>query len=245
MLKEIGKQKIIMIAICVLALIVILVLLITDQYKSTSYYGQDYPVTVKSHKGGGLTITLDGSKTSDVPWELEETEVENPVITYSSKTNGAKITFTVTPSRMGYETIKVEKNRTINEIVYPVASIYLDIVVSETDDGLVAALAQASEKSLPGELGAADTTQPYYITGNYIYLPAEGDWELLDANTLDPEDTEIVLGVADNGSLYYRVNSLSSEQKDLIFKSESLGQEYKLKASYNENNLIVIEKAAD
>lgn len=245
MLKEIGKQKIIAISIGVLALIIILILLITDQLGSTSRFEGDYPVKVTSQKGGGLKITLDGSLNSDVSWEYDEPKDENSVISYVAKTSGSNITFTVTPEKTGYGTIKVLKKRIINEIEFPIADIYLDMVVSEKDGELVADFITATEKAQDGILGEADSSQPYYILGNYVYLPAAGDWDLLDATTLDPEDDVINMGIADNGSYYYRIEWLPDgvTEKDLVLKSESLGKEYKLKAVYNENNQIIIEKA--
>lgn len=239
-----GKQKLIAIGVGILALIIILILLITDQLSSTVKYDGQYPVSVKSRKGGSLEITLDGSLTPGIPWEYETPEEENPVITYSVKTSGDDITFDVTPSKTGYGTIKVTKRRTINEIDFPVAEVYLEIVVSEKSYGLQADFVTKSEKAIDGELGADDSEQPYYLTGNCIYLPADGDWRLVEASTLERPKQYVSVGISDNGSRYYRVDYLPEEQQlDLILKSESLGQEIKFKALYNDNNQIILEKA--
>lgn len=246
-LKQLDRKKVILFSVVVLALLLILVLLISDQSRPVTYDDKDYPVTVKSQKGGGLKITLNGSIASDIPWIYEEspedTEEETPIITYKAKTSsGSKITFYVTPHKSGYGTIHVSKSRTINEIEYPVANIYLDVVVSESEKGYIATLASADERTVNGKLGASNTDQPYYITGNEIHLPALGDWELLDTNTLEAEDENIAMGVADNGSYYYRVYLADGEaSKDLLLKSESLNQEIRLKAVLNENNRIVLE----
>ena len=246
MLKEIGKQKIILGAVVVVAVILILILLISDHSKPETYADKEYPVTVKSQKSGGLIITLDGSATGNLSWQYDEspevTDKETPVITYTVKDSGKNIIFYVTPHKSGYSTIKASKTRTVNEVDYPVANIYLDIVVSESEKGYTANLASTDEDTSNGKIGAADSNQPYYIVDNTIYFPMNSDWKLFDATTLDPEDGAIVLGVADNGGIYYRVISLDdNEQKDLVLKSESLKKEIKLKARYNENNQIVIE----
>ncbi len=269
---KLDKRKIILIAVAAVALIAILILLLLDGSKKTKYYEEEYAVTVKATKTGGLKITLDGKKNSDVPWEYietypdkteeaseetaenaeenseaentEENAVEvNPVVTYTSKANSSSVTFYVKPNRMGYDTIVATKNRTVGDVAFPVAKVYIDLVVSEEEGGLKTQIAAVTEDCFEGAHGASETETPYYITGNYIYLPNAGDWKLTNTD-MEESDPTIVLGVADNGSYYYRVDQLKeNEEKNLRLYSETLKTEIFLRAYTGADGRIKIEEA--
>ncbi len=262
MLKQIGKEKLILIGVGLLALIVIIVLLITDQASPRNYHQDDYPVKVKSLKDGGMKITIDGSKSGDIPWEYdgmegkpsesdsaEGGEADSPIEYKIDAKSNSKLSISIAPVKSGYETIKVEKIRRINEIEYPVASIFIDIVVATGEKGYVAKLAAVDERVSDGVLGAQNTDTPYYIKGNYVYLPNGGDWSLDIAGAEDQEDSwdnpAVTAGITDNGSNYYRVNYLEDgEQIDLVLENQELQQEIKLIAVLDDNGQIIIKKAA-
>ncbi|SDB50696.1 hypothetical protein SAMN02910298_02578 [Pseudobutyrivibrio sp. YE44] len=248
MLKQIGKEKLILIGVGVLALIVIAVLLITDQATPKTYYDEGYPVKSKELKDGGLKITVDGSKSADVPWEYQELE-DSPIEYKVKASSDAKLTITIAPVKSGYETIKLTKVRRINELDYPVATLYLDVVVAAGEKGFVAKLVQVDERVSEGILGAEDTDEPYYIKENYVYLPNGGEWSLYNAafegKEVPEDDYTVTPGMDDNGSHYYRVNHLADqEQLELVLKNETLQQEIKLVAVSDDNGNITIKKAA-
>ena len=246
-MKEISKAKLIIILVAVVAIVLILVLLLTDKNKNTdTYYEDEYPIKVSSQNNGGLVITLDGSKTSGVEWTVEENESENPVISVEKKVSKkGKLTLIVTPNQTGYDHITVDKTGVISEMEYPVATVYMEIVVEEDEEGnLKASMVSSSEETTDSISGADDTDTPYLIVKNMVYLPKDGDWILYDASKDPTEDNEnISLGMDDSGRTYYRVDSLGEEESiDLILKNEALETELSLKATTNDAGEIVIKK---
>ena len=74
-LKSISKTKwILMGALAVVIIIVLILLLARPKEKTVSLFEDQYPMKVTQTSKGGLVIELDGSKTKDVDWEIEEGE---------------------------------------------------------------------------------------------------------------------------------------------------------------------------
>lgn len=238
------KRNIILVAIAVIALILLVVLIITDSGQTQNYYEDEYAVKATEKSDGSIKISVDAGKTKDVPWVYEPVEEKNPVISIEAKNNSSgALVLDVKSERTGYQTISIKKERVIKDISYPLARIYIDVVVSDVDGMLVATVSSVDESASDGKVGAADTDIPYYISGNYIYLPAGGDWEVTNPDL--ENDESISLGIDDKGSTYYRIDYLDEgKEKNLILASESLGQQINLKAVTGENEKIIIEKAA-
>ena len=262
---KLGKRNIILISVAVVALVVLIILLVADIDKPKSYYQDGYGVRVSDGDNGSLNITIEGGDTKDVPWVYQDEEENAPVVYCKANSgSGGKISIKVTPQKTGYHTICVKKDRVINDISFNIATVYIDVVVAEKGKDLVAKIAAVNETASDGQVGAIDTETPYYIKDNCIYLPANGDWDLYNADLVKASSTDtdsasesesdnaeafdedISVGVDDKGSYYYKIDYLSEDKpKNLILESESLNRQIKLVARLGEDGKVIIEKAKE
>ena len=245
-LKSISKTKwILMGALAVVIIIVLILLLARPKEKTVSLFEDQYPMKVTQTSEGGLVIELDGSKTKDVDWEIEERDSDDPVSSVSTKENDNGVLFiTVTPLHTGFDKLKIKKYRKIMDVSYEEADILIEYAVSEEGESLFTFLTNTVENTADSEAGALDTEYPYLIVGNTVYFPNVGDWRLYNADLgKDVSDEDINSGRDDEGRNYSRVDYLDdSGEKNLILASETLQIEVPLKATYNEDGTIKIEK---
>lgn len=247
MFKDFGKQKLIIVAILVLAIIATVLLLVFGKKQETQEYGEAYPVTATEKNNGKLQIELDGSKTPNVQWKWTVSENPDPVFTYTaSAKDNATLRIEVTPNKSGYDTLRVRKIGTIENVSYVAATIYMDIYVEETEDGLGAFLREVREESEDVAVSTESDACPYVIHGNEVYLLGEEEWMLSNPDVTEGWDDDIAVGINDAGATYYRIEKISEgSEKPLVITNETTGETISLRAVLGEDEQISIEKVAE
>ena len=249
-----NKRIAIVIAVVIAAVIVLLCVLLAlrnksgvqnpgdtevsdDVYQEMDYYEESgYPVNVRQD-GADLLVTLDGSATPDLHWDIQCTPEDRATMQTEIDEREGRMTFRLIPEASGYVDVNCVRVREMGDTVYPVVEIDLNVIIgTEINGGLAAALSDITQNSQ--KAGAEDTDMPYYIEGNIIYFPNGGDW-VVNAEYPDPSCEQyytIVRTQNEAGEDYCMVtiNSYIAEGMDdqtlelastakLTLSSESLG----------------------
>ncbi len=213
------------------------------------FEGSDYPVKITKTYDGKLRIELDGAKSPDSSWSMENDDAEKSVITAEQDGEEAdnKICVDISPNSIGYATLTFTRGGEIKGYAYNAVTVVADIRVYEEDDKLKAELAEIKENT--SNAGALDTDTPFLLDGNNVYFPAGGDWVILPINdgSIPAGFYNIYSGIDENNVEFMTIEKDISAVADLdpdkafeilsnsrlVISSESLGisQELDMKMS--------------
>lgn len=152
------KKKIIIISIIVLLILIIATIVIihivrsqprkTELFEYNEVVVVDYPVSYKPDKEGNIVVSLDGSKTPNLSWDVRVYDDSYVDVAIQGKESNGKATYVISPKAAGMTRVDFVRTRDIAGLSVDEVYISLDVYVGESSEGF--------------ELTCTD---PYYING--------------------------------------------------------------------------------
>ena len=239
-----GSRKAVLIiaivtVVLLAALAVLLILMARNKKDAKGYFlDEDYPVSVTPQKNGELLIELDGQKTPDYKWSINNESEDVADVTVRKAGKNGKLSSLVTPLAEGYANVFYERKGEVGGYEYTAAEIYAEILVTQDEEGNLTASLSDIRETAGTDAGAVDSESPYILEGSRIVFPKGLDWELLDEETGESiikliDDTED--DGLDGGSVADEVYD------DSAFEEEEVSELYRFHVGITEDEISFIE----
>ena len=148
------------------------------------FEGSLYPATCEEREDGTLLVTVDGSATPELNWQVENESTDLCEVSIKKKEKNGVLTVQLTPKATGYPSVYFTRVKEISGEEHAVAGIHVEGVIDSDETGKLSVKVLEIYQDAAA-FGAADTETPYIIEGCQVLLPNGGDWELYEVM---PED---------------------------------------------------------